>query len=189
MTFPSQITAGDTLTFTTTLADYSAADGWVLSHVLIPRTSGSDVLTFDATADGSDFDSTVAAVTTADWTAGIYTWAAYVSKAGERFTVARGTTEVLANPADTEGGYDPRTHARKALDAINAAIEGRATHVHREYEIRVNESWRRVLDTTYEDLIKAKTYYEGLVASETAAEDTAAGRYDRRRTYVRFGRL
>ena len=44
-----------------------------------------------------------------------------VVKAAEKYVVFDGIFEVLTNPV-TAGAYDPRTHARRVLDLIEAAI-------------------------------------------------------------------
>ena len=85
------ITAGDSLSFTVSLADYPASAGWVLSYRLIPRTAGA-VLTFSATASGDDHVVALNAAATASWAAGDYTSAAFVTKGADRFTI------------DSEGG-------------------------------------------------------------------------------------
>ena len=116
---------GDALDFPVEVADYSAADGWTLTYRLVPQVSGT-VISFDATADGTGWRAEVSSTTTATWTAGTYAWFASVSKAGERATVDSGTVTIKPNPA-TATTSDNRTHARKMLDAIEAALEQRAT--------------------------------------------------------------
>lgn len=188
MTIPSRIIAGDTLTFTTASADYPASAGWTLTHALTPRTSTNDQLTFDAIADGDDYASTVAAATTAQWAADDYTWAAYVTKLTQRFTIARGTTTVIGDPAQAEPGYDPRSNASKIVDAIDAMLAGRATQDQLEYEISVGGSMRRLRSMTPAELNVRRDYYAKIVQLEEAQERATSGLPDKRRTYVRFGR-
>jgi hypothetical protein len=178
---PAKITAGDTLDFLSTVDDYPATDGWTLTHQLIPRVSG-DRQSFDAIAEGSDYRSTVAATTTADWTAGAYSWVAYVTLAGVRHTVQSGMLTIVADPAEADAGYDPRTHARKALDALEAMIEGKATKDQLGYTINGRELRRM----TWPDILTARSQYKAEVRAEEQAERVAAGLPDRRKLYVRL---
>jgi hypothetical protein len=160
----SELIAGDTLQFTTSVPDYPASAGWTLTYRLVPRTSGS-AISFDATADGDDYDIEVGASTTDDWTAGEYSWSAYVSKAGERHTVDQGTVKIQPNPG-VVAAYDARSFARKALDAIEAVLEGRASKDQEEYSI----GGRSLKRTKLEDLHKMRARFK----AEVDAEDRAA---------------
>ena len=107
----AQIRCGDTLDFTTTLVDYPASAGWVLTYRLVPRLSGTPI-SISGTASGDDHRSSATATTTAAWTAGEYSWAGYVDKAGEHYVVDSGTVTLLPNMA-TVASYDSRSPARQ----------------------------------------------------------------------------
>ncbi|MCK7513851.1 MAG: hypothetical protein MZV70_64100 [Desulfobacterales bacterium] len=98
------------------------------SHIEITATSETDL----------SYSVTVTAATTAAYNPGTYKWIAYVEQgvgaALVRHEIGTGTVEVLRSFASTES-YDGRTHAKKVLDAIEAAIEGRATSTQLEIEI------------------------------------------------------
>jgi len=182
---PASLRAGDTWQWRREdLTDFPASV-WTLTYRFKNASGGFEIV---ATADGDQFAVSVAAATTAAYTAGIYSWQAQVDDGTEKHTVENGSMEVLASFFATTAStaYDDRSHARKALDAINAQLEGRATADQQEYEIRVNDSSRRVVKASFTDLIEAKKYYEGLVAAEEAKDRAAAGLPDKRRTYVRF---
>ncbi|WP_316348490.1 hypothetical protein [Desulfuromonas acetoxidans] len=147
---PSQIYAGDTLSFTRSLADYSAADGWALSYTM----NGPAKVTFTTTADGSIHVALVAAATTAGWGAGTYTIVEAAVKGDERYTVGISTIEVLANPADGVS-TDQRPHCKRMLDAIEATLEGTATTDQRRTRIDGDELER--MDII--DLIKVRDIY------------------------------
>jgi hypothetical protein len=186
-TEPTRIRAGDTwLWRREDLSDYPASS-YTLKYRFKNEDGGFEIV---AQPDGDLFSVSVPFSTTGGFAAGSYSWQAVVEGVLGRFTVDSGTLVVDASlfSGDASTGVDTRSHARRALAAINAVIEKRATHVHEEYEIRLSEggSWRRVKDTDWADLIKAKAYYESLVASEQASEDAANGRPDKRRTFVRF---
>lgn len=65
----SRFTLGDTLSFTTSLADYPASAGWVLTYRLVPRDAG-DIIVLTCTASGADHLAAAAAAATTAWTAG-----------------------------------------------------------------------------------------------------------------------
>jgi hypothetical protein len=129
------ITAGDTLAFTETVADYPASAGWTLTYRLVPRATGGAAITFSASASGDAYAVSVAAATTATWAAGDYGWSSYVSKGLERYSVGGGQVEIFPDPATVAVGTDRRSHAQKMLDAIEAVLQGRATSSQAEYRI------------------------------------------------------
>src|SRR3712207_4291703 len=110
----STIVAGDTLKFKKSLSEYPASAGWALSYRLVPR-SGS-VITINATTDGDSFLVNVAASTTANYAAGPYEWNAYVTKAGESYTIESGRLTIKPDPRQMVAGTDTRSHARKTLE-------------------------------------------------------------------------
>lgn len=122
-TEPTQVTAGDTWTWTKSLSDYPAGT-WTLTYYLRSREGEQS---FTATADGADHLVTVAAATTAGYKAGRYGWTAVVTSGSERYRVGAGEIEVLPDPANMGAGQDPRSHARKMLEAIEATLERKAT--------------------------------------------------------------
>lgn len=171
MSINPQIIAGDTLNFTTAVTDYPASEGWTLTHRLLPRTAGTPiVLTSAADSDDPDLHRTQAsAATTAAYTAGDYSWVAYVTKAAERYTVAQGAIEILANPT-AASAMDLRTHAGKMLEAIEAWLESKDPAV-AEYEI----AGRRMKYIAPEELIKLRLRYMQEARGEAAAARLAAG--------------
>ena len=99
MQIPSQLIAGDTATWTDSLADYPADDSWVLKYRLTAIDSTGGTISLTAAASGSDHVSTITAATSAVWVPGGYSWAAWVEGAGSTvFTVEAGIVTVLANP-------------------------------------------------------------------------------------------
>lgn len=127
-TEPSQVTAGDTWKWTKSVPDYSAADGWQLSYQLRgPAMLGLAWATeVTAHSNGRDFSVVVPVAKTERLLEGTYHWAAYVTKAGERFEVDFGNITVRINMAvaPVAGG---QTHAERTLAVIEAALEGRLT--------------------------------------------------------------
>lgn len=167
---PTSFTAGDTVSWTRSLADYPASASWVLHYRLINATAKYDIT---GTASGSDHLIAVQASTTAAYAAGTYTWQAYVTKAAERYTVGTGTVEIKPDlAAVSAAGYDSRTPARKALDALNAGLETFGSNAHvQAYSIEGREMKYR----TFADFMAARDRLAQEVAREELAQRTAAG--------------
>ena len=114
---PEKLTAGVTWKWKKTLSDYPASE-WSLCYYL--RKDGAGISTFNASADGDTFETTVTAAISAVYAAGVYDFIGIVSKGSEKYLVFDGIVEVLPNPT-ASAAYDPRTHARRVLDLIEAA--------------------------------------------------------------------
>jgi hypothetical protein len=178
-----RIRVGDTLDFTTTLVDYPASSGWVLTYRLIPRTSGTPI-SIVGTASGDDHRTSAVASTTATWTAGEYSWVGYVDLSGEHYVVDEGVVTLLPNLA-TATAYDGRSKAAKALeDAETALANFQATGGRvKRYSI----AGREMEFDGAGDILKLVSYWRVEVMRERAADAVAKGRYDPRRIYLRAG--
>jgi hypothetical protein len=176
---PKEIISGDTVAWTAEAdSDYKASDGWALTYYL----NGPSRLAITGVADGDNWTVTITAAESAALTVGIYELQARVSKASEAYTQSVTKLEVLANPATQVAGYEARSHNQIALDAINAAIEGRATHA----EQAVTIGAKSIQYMTFEELITAKMKYERFVESDEAAERVNKGLQSGRQVGVRF---
>ncbi len=172
---------GDTLDFPTSIPDYPASSGYVLTYRLIPRTSGTPI-TIISGANGDDYRTQVEAVTTTDWADGEYSWFADVAKDGDVFTVDSGVVTLLPNPR-TATAYDGRSPARKALDAVNAVLSTWGTNAHvQEYTIG-NRSMRFA---TKAEAIQQRDMLKAEVWREEERDRTAAGQPSRRIISTRF---
>lgn len=171
--------AGDALDFKTSPPNYPASDGWTLTYRLTPQSSGTPI-EFVATADGDDYLIQVSSATTASWVAGPYSWASAVSKSGERFTVDDGSITIKPDPFQASS-LDNRSHARKMLDAIEAALESRASASQLELLELTIYSRSSKRDPTV--LMKARSQYIAEVARENAALGIRPGTG---RVFIRF---
>lgn len=178
---PTSFTAGDTLSWTRSLADYPASAGWVLAYRFINATAKFDI---SATASGSDHLVSVAASTTVGYAPGTYSWQAFVTKAAERYTVGTGVCVVEPNLAAVSAvGYDDRTPARKALDALNAGLATFGSNAHVQgYNIEGREMRYR----TFADFIAARDRLVQEVKREEDAQRAAAGLASKNRLRVKF---
>lgn len=184
---PAQLRAGDTWLWNITdLVDYPATT-YALTYRFKNPAGGFEIV---ADANGGNYAVSVDATVTAAYPAGTYDWQGQVEGPLGKFTVSFGAIVVLPSlfSGAASDSLDSRSHAAKALDAINAQLESRATKDQREYEISVGGSMRRISNFSLTQLLEVKKYYDAIVANEEAAKRAEAGLPDRRRTYVRFCR-
>ncbi len=178
-----RLVAGDTLNFSTTVPDYTAADGWTLVYRLVART-GSGAIELTGAADGVDpslYRVQVPAATTAGWTPGTYSWASWVQQGAERHSLSTGVITIAANPATQTGDLDLRSDAKRALDDAKAAFYA-YTPTQRRYRI----AGREMEFNAVEDILRYIDALEKEVAREDRAAAMAKGYADRRKTFVRM---
>lgn len=178
---PTAFTAGDTVSWTRSLSDYPASAGWVLSYRFISPTAKFDVT---GTASGDDHAVTITAAISAAYTAGTYAWQGYVTLGAARHTIGSGTTVVDPNlAAVSAAGYDNRTPARKALDALNAGLETFGSNAHVQgYTIEGREMKYR----TFADFMAARDRLALEVRKEEEATRASQGQASRNRLRVVF---
>lgn len=174
---PATINAGDTATWKKSLADYPASAGWVLIYTLV---NTAQRITFTAAASGDDHLVTVLASTTAVWVAGGYEYRAVVTKALEAYTVASG--RITISPVFS-AAVDARSQARRALEAVELTLEGRASSATAEYEI----AGRKLKYIPIPELLQLRDRLRRDVAGEDAAASIAKGLGNPGRIFVRFG--
>jgi hypothetical protein len=179
----SRFSAGDTFSLTTSLSDYPASAGWTLTHRFVPRSGSATPIEVVCTASGDAHVALVAATVTDDWVAGTYTFASYVSKAGEIHTVDTGTIELLPDPRAATT-LDTRTDAQVALANVRAMLQGVASKNVQRYEI----NGRALQHYAIPDLIQLEAKLVADVKREQSSLGMAAGRAGRRQIFVRLGR-
>ncbi|MEY2688368.1 MAG: hypothetical protein RL375_2566 [Pseudomonadota bacterium] len=177
-TEPARIIAGDTAKWLTTLPDYPASDGWVMTVTLV---SAAQRYTATATASGDDHLVTIDASTTTNWVAGDYALRAQVALGGEVYTV-RDVPRVVVAPAYS-AAIDSRSTAATALDNVEAVIEGRASSNVAEYQI----NGRSLRYLSVPELLQLRDRLRADVAREAAASRAAAGLAPAGRIAVRWG--
>ena len=181
-TEPTTVTAGDTVAWTKTIADYPASAGWSLSYTLINALAK---ITINASAAGDDHAVSVDAATSTGWAAGDYNWQSTVSKGAERHTVGSGRITVGKSFA-AQTPLDTRSTARAMLEALEACylayLENGQGHV-AEYNVAGRTMKFRNAAEIWQQIEKLKRE----VAAEDRAARLAAGLPSRRRVLVRFG--
>jgi hypothetical protein len=172
---PASLIAGDTWAFTLTLGDYPA--GTWTATIYFENSDGA----FDsaASASGTDHAFTIAAATTAGYTAGRYFWSVRVVNGGTSYTVDSGWVEVQANPA-AAGKRDNRPWSRRALDAIEAFLENNATTAQQAFTI----GGRSVSRWSVKELMDWRDRLRTEVATDEGTNASGSGRNIK----VRFGR-
>lgn len=172
---PVEARVGDTWVWNRQdLPDYPAPT-WSLKYQFKNATQHFEI---NATTDGTNFAISVAKATTAGYTAGAYSWVAYVTDGTSQYEVDRGRITVLASYSlASPAALDDRSHARKVLEALEATIEGKATKDQMEYTIG-SRSIKRMSAT---DLVTWRNHYR----AEVFAEDNK----ERRRNGYNAGRL
>lgn len=179
---PLSLRAGDTWEWRREdLADYPAPT-WVLTYRFKNEAGGFEIV---AAADGAAHAVSALAATTAGYAAGVYAWVAKVTSGAVVHTVDSGTFEVLPNlfAGAATLANDQRSHARKMLARIEAALEAFELGV-KSYEIAGRQLTRR--DTP--ELLVMRDKYRAEVRNEDAVQALAAGLPNPRMARVRFGR-
>lgn len=183
-TEPSEIIAGDTLQWNRQdlSSDYPASL-WTLKYYFAGPNGAFNIT---ATADGAYFAIAATAAVTAAYPEGDYKWSAYVSTGSgatlERHEIDNGVCTVKPNIANKTAGYDPRSHVKKVLDAIEAAVEGRASRTDLAYTIQ----GRSISHIPPTELIKWHSHYKQLYKQEQDAERIKNGLGTSRKILTRF---
>lgn len=179
---PARVRAGDTITWRISHPDYPASDGWSLTYRAINASAK-----FDITAS-TDNGTHLVSVTPANsklWQAGDYQLIAVYSKDSDRVSEPARRITVLPNLADIGAtGYDGRTHAKKMLDAIEAALVSFGTG--ERLAVVSAEVTGRGLKYDFAGLHKLRNIYAAEVRAEEAAERAALGLGSRNKIVVRL---
>lgn len=175
--FPTSITAGLSLKCEVVTDDFPAPD-WELTAIL--RGPASINLTAVTSGTGHVFSETAA--TTSAWEPGLYAVSVRATSGEDVHEVEAGQLTIAADLVSVEAKHDPRGHAQRTLEAIEAVIEGRATKDQQSYTI----NGRTLVRTAISDLLMLREKYRAEVAKEKSG-----GRHNRlvrRKVKVRFGR-
>jgi len=156
------IYAGTTLSYTIDYTDYPATE--YTAQMVIINTSQK--YTVAGTASGEEFIFAASAATTAAYVAGYYKYFIYATKDGETDMIESGTTTIRPNML-TATTYDTRSHVKKVLDALRAALEQKATN----YQLQYSIAGRQIMYMTHTELIKSEAIYSRKYDEEQAREN------------------
>lgn len=160
---------GDSYSIELTLPDYPSSESWTATlwffNSLAPQgfpaaSVSGHVYTWSITAA-----QTTTALTAGDWTLSLVLTR---TSPAQTVTVQELFVTVLPNLKSTTAiaAYDARSHARIALDLIEAAIEGRIPAGLEGYTI----AGRSISKIPLKDLLELRSRYRTEVAAEQAAE-------------------
>ena len=122
-TEPAELRAGDTWAWRRSDLSNYPAPTWSLSYLFRNAANNFDIA---AAADGADHLVSVAPAASAAFPAGSYHWYAFVTDGVDKHQVDAGALEVLPD-ISAAAAYDGRSWAKRVLDAVEAALENRAT--------------------------------------------------------------
>lgn len=173
---PDQFSAGDTWRWTKSFADY-AAPTWTITYYF---ENDKKAFSIAGVGTGTSHAFSIAAATTAGYLPGRYRWFAKATDGTivETIDGENGWIEILPNIAGT-GQRDHRSFARRALDAVEATIEGKATTAQQSFSI----ASRTVSSYTLAELWQLKKDLEAQVRAEESGSKAGLGR----RIKIRFG--
>lgn len=159
MNEPKEITAGFQYSWTESLSDYPADNGWVLKYILL---NASNKIEFESIPDNSSHLIELTPETTDEFIAGVYTLYKYVEHTdGRKFQITSFSYTINASPISATT-LDTRTHARKMLEALEALELGRASVQQKAFSI----AGRSIEYLTPEEIIKWKNHYQRVVFAE-----------------------
>lgn len=166
---PIEFSAGDTLAFKRSLADYRATDGWSLVY---EGRGQSQPIEFSSTADGADHSITVDAATTATWLPGEYALAGFAVKGSERHAIYMATLNVLPNLQAAPADEPVQTHAQKMVALYETAMLAKAGDD--ILETRIGETAFKYM--TPEQMRTEHGYWVSVRRNELARENARSGR-------------
>jgi hypothetical protein len=179
----TDLVAGDSLNYETQIVDYPPSAGWTAKLRMAPIGAGAPVsVTANAVAETDSYRWQVGPGVTGAWSPGVYGWAIWVERAGERYTQQMGRLTVTQDPATASAGIESRSQAERSLDAINALLEGRAATAQLRYKI----NGRELESYPLKDLLLLKSHFEAAVANERRAQGLSDPRGGARRILVRM---
>lgn len=156
-TLPTDLIAGNTWQWDRDLTDYPQPT-WTATAYFEKAGKTFNVV---ATASGTAQRFTIAAATTASYPPGRYQVRVRVTDGSQVFIAESGWCDIEVDPA-AAGTYDPRSDARKMLDAINAFLIGNATTAQASMSIqgRSIARWPLAELTAWRDKLRAEVRAE-----------------------------
>lgn len=180
---PAQVVAGDTWTWKRAdlSVDYPPAS-YVLSYALKREGATGAPTIITATESGDDYQVTVAASVSVTYAAGVWRWEAYATRQSDGARVRVSYGQLIVKPNLAAATTDPREHAQRMLDAIEALLEGRATKDVNSMSIKD----RSLTKMTVQELREWRDYYRAEVNRQKIAERRRLGKSTGRTMAVRF---
>lgn len=180
---PSVLVAGDLWQWDRETSDYLPADGWSLTYAF---ANADQRFAVTSSPVGTAHRITVAITDSDEKIPGIYDWACFAKKTGERKQIASGRLEIKPN---LEGArpFDLRSDARKILDGLMALHVQYAAGRGLVQEYTIAGRTMKFRDAA--GLIQQLDYWKRQVANEEMAARLAAGVDSGRHIGIRFQRV
>lgn len=156
------------------------SSAYTLKYVL----RGPAVLDLTAAANGQGWTTTLSTTNSATLTPGSYTWAAILTSASERITVATGALAVGNDILAAAAGYDGRSVAEIALADAEAALSTFRASRGRTKKYTIGS--RSMEFDSAADILVEISYWRIKVRNENSLRDIADGLGNPRNLYVRF---
>lgn len=181
-TEPTTIIAGDLTQWRKEdYAVYALGGAHSLVYTFRPAGGGPHV-DVTATVSGSEFRVAMLGSVTDTMPPGRWYWSAYLVRTSDSSRVQVDDGEVIVEANRQTNAADTRSHARRTLDAIEAAIEGRATDTVQSYTI----GGRQINKMDAKELMTWRNYYRNEVQAEEDANRRANGLASRNTILARF---
>lgn len=167
-TEPTELVVGDRWQWKRTdlATDYPPAL-YALSYSLRLEGTNAAEIKITASESGNDYIVEVAHTSTGAHTPGRYHWQAYITRTSDSARVVIGSGIVTLKPNRANDAADPRTHARKCLDSIEAALEAFAGNTVQSYTITTGTGSRSVTHRDTPELLRMLNYYKAQVWRES----------------------
>ena len=182
-TEPEVLVIGDRWVWKRTdLGSTYAPSSYALSYRARLLGAGSTNFSFTASESGTEYIVEVASSTTTNYTAGTYAWNMYITRSSdsERIALDSGKFEVKTNLVTSEA--DPRTHAAKMVDYLEATQESLAQKLTSSYSITDRSNTLRSMD----ELSAQLNYYRSVYNREVMKDRALSGRRTGQNILVRF---
>ena len=180
---PEVLTIGDRWVWKRTdLGSDYPPSSYALSYDARLQGTGSTAISITASESGDDYLVEVASATTAAYTAGSYSWAAYITRSSDsqRIQIDSGEWVVKTNlAADTS---DPRDHDEKLVDYLETTLESLAQKLTTSYSISDRSNTLQSMSEVREQLDD----YRGRVRSKTNKARVLSGQRTDMNLLLRF---
>ena len=164
---PTEIVAGDTVSWKVSEGDYPAPT-WTLTYSLLKKDCDKIEITASDNGDLAHLV-TIDAANSVDWEAGDYHWQKHFTNGATRRTVASGWLTVKPNYA--AGKIDPRSSVKRTLDALEAVRENKATGD----QLSMSIQGRSISRMSWQEVNDAYDHFSRLFSAEVASEKAARG--------------
>ena len=124
----------------------------------------------------------IASATTANYTAGIYSWAMYITRSSDsqRIKLDTGKFEVVENLVTSSA--DPRTHGGKMVDYLEPSLESLAQKLTTAYSVSDRSNTLRSMEEVSAQL----NFYRAKYDRERMVDRAKSGRRTGQNILVRF---